>query len=213
MLPSIYDNGYYFVNDPFVDVPSSLYKSDYMSLLVEERKQRKNRKLYIDVIPEYLKNKSFYHYLYTELLPNITNPFYRFIVLYQIIEYLSNCSYHMEYDCAIEKYSKGEISKNALRERLIKAANGEKQINKIYEGVTWKDDTILQSKIRDIVVKCSLDKNEKLDSLESSLYALRNKIVHEMTLLIHYRTDMTVITEYLDKNIFNLLVKCKVKRL
>ena len=211
LLPSLYDNGFYLLTTPCCENQRNLYESAYMQSIVEEKKCIKNRNIYLHIIKDYLQHKHFYHTLFTEILPFSINPFYRFVCLYQAIEILSGYAYYEKYDLALKSFEKGEISKNDLREKLVQICNEKNLINIIYIGVNWRDSKLLNDKIASLLAKASIDK-EGNGNLCHNIYLLRNKIVHEMWWFTKYTTELREIVEYLEKDIFNLLVESKVKR-
>lgn len=93
IIPSFYDNGYYLLKDPLNEKSIELYSSSYMKSYVLNRTPRRSRNLFVKPIRNFELHKSFYTYLFTELLPYFKSPFYRFFSLYQAVELLSDHTY------------------------------------------------------------------------------------------------------------------------
>ena len=211
IIPSLYDNGFYLLKDPLQESGLKYYTSDYMKDVASEKRLRRSRKITVKPLNHFGKQSYFYNFLYTELLPFVEDPFYRFISLYQAIELLSMYIYDEELERHVLRYREKLISKNELREKLIDAVKESKQIQLMYQGVRWKDDDDLLSKIDGLFDRASIDKPNSGD-LCSYIYTLRNKIVHEMHSLYPHRDDVKDIVDYLDKNIFCLLAENGVKQ-
>lgn len=211
LIPSLYDNGFYYLKQPFLNDNRERYVSKYMESLVYEKKERRSTTIILKLIKDYLNNKDFYDYLYQELLPFNESPFYRFVTLYQVVELLSDYAYFQDYQTATKLFIENKINKNGLRERLIDAANEKHQINVIYNNVNGPEQKVLLEKLDALFDKARIESQET-NSFGTHIYTLRNKIVHEMRRLFEYKTDLEEIVEYFDKNIFNLLVENTVKQ-
>ena len=212
LIPSLYDHGYYYLADPFVNDNRERYISGYMQSIVAEKKKLRSSKIILRLIKDYVAHKDFYDYLYQEVLPFNESPFYRFVTLYQAVELLSDNAYYQDYLKATELFNQGKINRNDLRERLIEATNERRQINIIYSNVIEQGQMIFWQKLDALFDKASIEK-PSVYSFGSYLYTLRNKIVHEMRRLFAYKNDLAEIVEYFDRNIFNLLVENVVKQL
>lgn len=211
LIPSLYDNGFYYLSQPFVDDHRERYVSGYMTAIVSEKRSRKSSKIILKTIKDYVAHKGFYDYLYKEMLPFNESPFYRFVTLYQAVELLSDYAYYQDYQKATELFNQGKINKNDLREKLIEATSEKHQINVIYTNVIGIDQSVLWQKIEALFDKAGIEK-PNTNSFGSYVYTLRNKIVHEMRRLFAYKSDLEEIVEYFDRNIFNLLVENTVKQ-
>ena len=211
LAPSLYDNGFYVLNQPFLDDNRERYVSGYMTSLVSEKKSRRSSKIVIKLIKDYISHKYFYDYLYQEMLPFNESPFYRFVTLYQAIELLSDYAYYQDYQKATNLFNEGKINKNDLREKLIEATSERHQINVIYTNVIGSEQMILWQKVDALFDKANIEK-PNMNSFGSYIYTLRNKIVHEMRRLFAFKTDLGEIVEYFDKNIFNLLAENTVTK-
>jgi hypothetical protein len=209
IVPSLYDNGYYLLKDPLKEKNLKLYSSSYM---ISSRPARRSRNVLVKPIKFFEHNKNYFIYLYTELLPYIESPFYRFFSLYQAIELLSDYTYKSDVDKYIQSFKQGKISKNDLREKLVEAVNEKKQIQHVYNNVIWKDDRCLFSVIDSLLDNANIEK-PKTNELSVYIYTLRNKIVHEMHSLFRYEKELKDIVDYFEKNIFNLLAENMIKQL
>lgn len=211
IIPSLYDNGFYKLDKPLAKSERKYYESGYMMSEASDKRQRGIRNVMVKLLKHFGKQRYFYNLLYTELLPFVEDPFYRFISLYQAIELLSVYAYEEDVDRHIQRFKEKQISKNELREELIKAVKESKQIQLIYQGVKWKEDRDLLAKIGLLFDSASIDRPDS-DDLCNYIYTLRNKIVHEMRSLYPHRDKLKDIVEYMDKNIFCLLAENGVKQ-
>ena len=210
IVPSLYDNGFYLKKDPFDNYFQPLYKSHYMDNETRRKHNCKERRIYVKTLKHFPNHKKFFDFLYTDLLPYVDDPFYRFFSLYQAIELLSDYAYAEQFDNYLASFEKQKLSKNDLREKLVEAASEKKQIEWVYNNVMWKDDQDLFQRIITLLDYASIEK-PKSNSLYSFIYTLRNKIVHEMRNVFKYKEDVKEIVDYIEKNIFNLLAENKVK--
>ena len=211
LIPSLYDNGFYYLSNPFVDDHRERYVSSYMQSIVSEKKRRQAKNINLKIIKDYVSHQSFYDYLYQEMLPFNESPFYRFVTLYQAVELLSDYAYYQDYLKATSLFNNGQINRNDLREKLNEAANERHQVNVIYTNVIEQGQMVFWQKLEELFDKAGIEKPSSY-SFGSYLYTLRNKIVHEMRRLFAFKSDLAEVVEYFDKNIFNLLAENMVKQ-
>lgn len=206
-LASLYDAGYCYVKDPLKE--ETLYVSELRKCEVEEKKRKKEVKIFIDSNSDYLQNKSFYKELFINILPYNTNPLYRYIMLYQTIEIFSSYASYNKFIDASEKYSNKQISKNDLREKIQESGNEKQLINKVYENLNSSGgyyDTFKQlvTSLFDVINY----EHSTLHNYGDFMYAMRNRIVHENRSLVEHLDKMKEIVDLYEKTTIELIKKC-----
>lgn len=203
-LPSLFDRGYCYVKDAQTKTP--LYYSEIMKKEVEERKSSKQVKIKLFYNTDYKKNSSFYDELFINILPYNTNPLFRYIMLYQIIEIFSGyASYNMFVDSS-ERYCGNHISLNDLRDELHKSTTEKELIKKIYEKInssgTYFD--LFISSVKALFDDIGYDYSN-LKNYGQFMYAMRNRIVHETRALTNHIEKMKEIVDIYEKTTMLLL--------
>lgn len=203
-LASLYDAGYCYVKDPQKE--EIFYVSELRKCEVEEKKLKKEIKIYIDFNSDYLQNASYYKELFINILPYNTNPLYRYIMLYQTIEIFSSYASYNKFIDASEKYSNKQISKNDLREKIQESGNEKQLINKIYENLNSSGgyyDTFMQL-VTSLFDAINYD-HSKLCNYGEFMYAMRNRIVHENRSLVEHLDKMKEIVDLYEKTTIELI--------
>lgn len=214
VIPSLYDNGFYTFDDPLSANFGDLYSSQLKNREIKEAKSNGSlRKINLRLIHEKYHHLLFFKHLYSYILPNNTNPFFRYISLYQVIEILMSFAFDDIYFSVISSYNTGACTKNELRERLQESTKEKELINRIYDNVSQTDpyyNDFIEA-VKSLFVLMGKD-SSKLNSFQDYMYTLRNMIIHEMRNLLEYSEEMTAIAECYEKLIFILLQDCKLDK-
>ena len=215
ITPSLYNSGFYTVKDPLIINHDRLYKSDLMNLEISDKKiDGKSHKIKLKIKNKKYNQLFFVNRLYSDILVNNSNPFIRYISLYQIIEFLMKYAFDEMYFTAIMSYEQEICSKNDLREKLNKISNEKTLINKMFEGINMNNTHYVNfnDKVKNLFNLIGKSTQDYSTFVEY-MYALRNTIVHEMRNLINeeYNIFMVEIVEVYEKLIFILLQECKLK--
>lgn len=149
-----------------------LYLNDYG---IAELSKIKENKLVIN------KNKNisidYINKIYTEILPFEPSPYYRFMLLYQIIENeMENLFYSK-----IEEYKNTNFSIGSIRIEITKLSKEDQLITMLFNEVYKKgpNPESIMSDIRDLFLNFKRqDEIARLISFSDVLYAFRNILVH-----------------------------------
>ncbi|WP_321436885.1 hypothetical protein [uncultured Bacteroides sp.] len=214
IIPSLYNNGFYTFDNPLFVNFDDLYCSKLMEREFKEAKENGSLiKVNLKLIHEKYYHMDFLKHLYTDILRNNRNPFFRYISLYQVIEILMSFAFDDIYFSTISNYNQGTYSKNELREKLQDCSKEKELINRIYDNIKqtsayYNDFT---EAVKSLFILMGKDIS-RLRNFQDYMYALRNAIIHDMRNLLEYSTQMTDIAECYEKIIFMLLQECELDR-
>ncbi len=214
VIPSLYDKGFYSFDDPLSINVENMYCSQLMSRKIREEKSNGSFcKINIRLMHEKYHHILFFKNLYSYILPNNSNPFFRYISLYQVIEILMSFAFDDIYFTAISDYNLGQYTKNELREKLQESSKEKELINRIYININqtspYYNDFI--DSVKSLFT--SIDKDSsRLNNYQDYMYTLRNLIIHEMRNLLEHSEQMVEIVDCYEKLIFILLDECKLDK-
>lgn len=208
-LPSLFTNGYLYVNSPFdiSGVKIDFHHSDYLETILSREKEKKIIK--INTVSDTIQNFQFYPILYKEILPlNIPSAF-RYILLYQTIEFLMD---KKKNEVLIENLEKADIrNRGDLRDSLQKAFKEESLIKKIYEGIKVENGIYFDFNEK---AKSLFDKVGKEYTLNDTfcdfMYGVRNVIVHNYREASRYINLIKDLTEIFEIAIEELMIKVEM---
>lgn len=208
--PALYDNGYYYVDNPISTV-DDWYVSDHMNRVADEKRKDGIHMVTLRRIKYLNYGMDYIHVLYKSILPSSHDIFQRFIVLYQVMEILMV----EEFECDVFKinvdYAKGAITKNDLRKCLQESTAEDSKINRALDGVSEDE---LMKEFKDDVVnlfgQIGRDYN-KCHTYADFVYQMRNTIVHNLRELVSYENVVRDIVELYEKNVFHILCNHTIK--
>lgn len=123
----LYNMGFYYVEDPFVQ--TSFYHSIYQRTFLDQLPKM----LLIKFPSAVFQGFTYLDNMYKQLLPKVDSPFFRYLILYQIVEYLMEVKKNeIIYNNLNDFVSK---PKNDIREDLQNSLKDERLIEYLYTGI------------------------------------------------------------------------------
>lgn len=205
IIPAIYDKGFYVVNDPFGN--AELYRSLYMKRIIMDDQQHKD--LTLKEATESFANFGYVKDLFVNFLPYIENSAFRYILLYQIIEYLIDMKKNETWFNSMNTFSAKHS--NELIHKLMDAGKEEKLINLVFDGVQ-RGDSIYQEfieyakKLYDEVKK----EQENGTDFPAYMYGVRNILVHNLKEAIEFGDIIKELAERYEKIICSLIMNVTI---
>lgn len=130
----------------------------------------------------------------------------RFVLVYQIVElYISEIHYNLLED-KIDKYKRGELTRNDFSEELKNISRESCQIEQLMNGF---HDEKVSNKYKDDILSLfnDLEYSIKDKSLDSLLYALRNQLFHNYSLFDGHEFALNQVIFSFERVILMLLSK------
>ena len=124
-VPALYENGFYVAPNPYDT--TSMYTSSYMERLIAGEGRHKDLTL-IEATESFV-NFEFVKDLYVNLLPYIKNSAFRYILLYQVIEYLIDLKKNETWFNSMNTFSTKHS--NELIHKLMETGKEESLINMV----------------------------------------------------------------------------------
>lgn len=205
IIPAMYDKGFYVTEDPYQR--TNLYSSLYMKRLIAGDGHHNDLTLKE-------ATKSFFKFgfvkdLYVNLMPYIENSAFRYILLYQVIEYLMDMKKNETWFNSMNNFSAQHS--NELIHNLMETGKEESLINMIFVGVK-RGDTIFHEfidyakQLYDGVNK----KREKDDDFPAYMYGVRNILVHNLKEAVAFNPIIDELAERYEKIIGMLIMSVKI---
>lgn len=172
--PSLASYGYFEKNDNKLTVkyPNSFLVDNF----------RGNEKLKIKKANNSIIQLDFTKKLYDNYLKTLDHHLIRFHLLYQIIEFLITENFSTEFDNLLQRYNKGDFTKNTFLEKINEIRSERKNIRNIFDNLTFNPETIekkikidIERTIKDFLRNFNLDEKEHIGDL---IYDTRNIITH-----------------------------------
>lgn len=199
----LYNMGFYYVEDPFVQ--TSFYHSIYQRTFLDQLPKM----LLIKFPSAVFQGFTYLDYMYKQLLPKVDSPFFRYLILYQIVEYLMEVKKNeIIYNNLNDFVSK---PKNDIREELQNSLKDERLIEYLYTGIPHTTGIF-----RDFCDKAkTLFENvgkelPKVDNYIPYMYGVRNIIVHNFKTATNNENLVKELSEIFEKAIYELLLSVKV---
>ena len=205
IVPAIYDKGFYVVIDPFESV--KLYKSSYMKRIISGDRQHNDFTL--KETTESFVKFGYVKELFINLLPYIDNSAFRYILLYQVIEYLIDLKKNETWFDSMNTFSAKHS--NELIHKLMDVGKEETLINMVFTGVQRRDSMYQEfmdyaKQLYDNVKK---EWNKDTD-FPSFMYGVRNILVHNLKEAVGYSSVINELAERYEKIICSLIMNVKI---
>lgn len=204
-LASFFDNGFMYVDSPFV------HKEYYVSQYKEDNIEYK-KILQLKKIPSCFDGFHFIQKLYREILPQKTNPAFRYLNIYQVVEHLMELKKN---EILFDKLKKSpDIFKNDLREEMQDILKEELLINKLYEGINnhngfYSDFCDMAEQLLDSINK---KKPKSPEDFVGHFYGVRNAIVHNLKETSSYVSELVKLCELFEQAIYELIISVNVSQ-
>lgn len=199
----LYNMGFYYVEDPFVQ--TSFYHSIYQRTFLHQLPKM----LLIKFPSAVFQGFTYLDNMYKQLLPKVDSPFFRYLILYQIVEYLMEVKKNeIIYNNLNDFVSK---PKNDIREDLQNSLKDERLIEYLYTGIPhttgiFRDFCDKAKKLFENVGK----ELPKVDNYIPYMYGVRNIIVHNFKTAINNENLVKELSEIFEKAIYELLLSVKI---
>lgn len=197
-LLSFYTYGYSLYNKHTSALPVKNY-TKYLKY-----KDNSNIKLlksnhYHDV--EFIKN------LINGSLTNCSDALVRFILLYQIIEFIISNKHQSEFDSLLEDYQNSNFTKNDFVERIKEISREKYMIDKIIKEDTINPEICLNFKNECKSIFNDINYKYNKESLPSLLYSFRNQITHSYRSFLGKENNLVKTIECFEYVILDLIIK------
>lgn len=173
--------------------------SDIESLRKKSHKIKIKKAAYNIISNEYTKALFIDHVYQTE------NILTKYILLYQILEQFIQEHSDLALDEIIKDFQDRKITKNTLREKIVKIQSDRGLIKKIFRGAILKQETksIFLEKCTFLFNDIQLNVNK---NFEDAVYDLRNLITHNYRLLTDKENELNELVFLFEQIIFELLI-------
>lgn len=205
IIPAIYDKGFYVVNDPFEK--TKLYSSSYMQRLILNDQSHKD--LTLREVTESFVNFGYVKDLFINLLPYIENSAFRYILLYQVIEYLIDLKKNETWFDSMNTFSAKHS--NELIHKLMDVGKEETLINMVFAGVQ-RGDSVYQEFInyaKQLYDGVKKERNKDTD-FPAYMYGVRNILVHNLKEAIDFGSIIKELSERYEKIICTMIMNVKI---
>ena len=127
--------------------------------------------------------------LYTQLLKDIHHPLHRFILIYQVCEYLIENDMSTKLKYLVENQA-NEAEQNKFLLEILDTRNFASKMNILFSKLNFQDRDIHSSTIKNFVNKHSTSK--ELNSLGETIYSCRNLIFHGLSKFYDIENDDSI---------------------
>lgn len=197
-LLSFYTYGYSLYNKQMSALPVKSYNKH------NEYKEKQHIKI---LKSNYYHNVEFVNNLINGSLTNCTDALVRFILLYQIIEFIISNKHQSEFDSLLAAYQNSDFTKNDFVERIKEISREKYMIDKIIKEDTLDSNICLNFKNECKSIFNDIDYKYNKDSLPSLLYSFRNQITHSYRSFLGKENNLVKTIECFESVIFNLIIK------
>ena len=204
-VTALYDKGFYVMPGPFEK--TKLYASSYMRKLIAGEGHHKD--LTLQAATDSFVKFGFVKDLYVNLLPYIENSAFRYILLYQVIEYLMDLKKNETWFNSMNSFSARHS--NELIHKLMDTGKEETLINMVFVGVKRSNDIFQEfmdyaKKLYDGVKK---EWNEDTD-FTAFMYGVRNTLVHNLKEAVDYGDVINELAERYERIISSMIMSVKI---
>lgn len=205
IIPALYDKGFYVTEDPFGE--TKLYGSSYMKRMIAGGGHHKD--LTLKEATESFVKFGFVKDLYVNLLPYIENNAFRYILLYQVIEYLMDLKKNETWFDSMNTFSAKHS--NELIHRLMDTGKEESLISMVFTGIQ-RGDSIYQEFIdyaKQLYDGVKKDGSKDTD-FPAFMYGVRNILVHNLKEAIDFGEIIDELAERYEKIISWMIMNVKI---
>lgn len=199
-LPSLSNYGYYKWNS---DEPHFFGEKEPLIIRYREKTRFKLSSTNIKI-----SESDFLSSLYEKHLISIQHFLLKFIFLYQVIEYLMDENFDIDFSKLVEEYDQKEITKNDLKEQINEIAKERGNIGSLLNKTKINDDIVADFK-RDAIDFLTIYKNKIPEDLGNLIYDIRNLVTHNYREIIKSEENVRIlnrITQQLELIINDVLI-------
>lgn len=205
IIPAIYDKGFYVTRNPFES--TKLYNSSYMKRIISG--DRLHKDLTLKEISESFVKFGYIKDLFVNFLPYIENSAFRYILLYQVIEYLIDLKKNETWFDSMNSFSAKHS--NELIHKLMDVGKEETLINMVFAGV-HRGDSMYQEFIdyaKQLYDGVKKERNKDTD-FPALMYGVRNILVHNLKEAINFGSIINELAERFEKIICTLIMNVEI---
>lgn len=202
---SFYDKGFYFVENPYEQI--KFYRSLYQETFLNSPP----KSLMLNFPSPIFDGFKYLDSMYNQLLPYVESPFFRYLILYQIVEYLMEVKKNEVLFSNIEGFAMK--SKNDIREDLQSSLKDERLIELLYTGI--RHNSGIYSDFCDRAKTLFENVGKQLPKQKNYIpymYGVRNIIVHNFKTAIENEELVKDLSEIFEKIIYELLLSVKIDK-
>ncbi len=202
-LPSFALKGYYyFQNDVNPNIISLIeeYRNDGSLVSLIDSKFytiRGNGSLNIHKANKFVENNPLINLLYNKLLAESGNPLHRFLILYQVIEYLVDKKIKEDIDQILSE--KESLTNFKFVQKINEINNTRSIINKLFAEVKFDEKSEITSALRDFLQ--TFEHDYKHQETGDCFYDIRNLLFHD------YKS---VLQKNMNIEIVSLVIQCEI---
>ena len=204
-VPALYEKGFYVAPNPYVK--TNLYTSSYMKRVIAGEGHHQDLTL-IETTESFVKF-GFVKDLYMNLLPYIESSAFRYILLYQVIEYLIDLKKNETWFNSMNTFSAKHS--NELIHKLMETGKEESLINMVFIG--WKRRDVIYQEFVDYAKQLydGVKKEWTVDTdFPAYMYGVRNILVHNLKEAIEYGDIINELAERYERIITAMIMKVKI---
>jgi len=193
-LPSFALKGYYYfptnVIPNVLSTTSELAKDADLAQLINTRfySSRNNESVKIDCVENIIAQNPMMVLLYKKLLVESGNALHRFLILYQVIEFLVDKKIRNDLEQVL--IEKDNLSNFKFVQRINELNNTRSTINKLFEQVTFNEKQEISNTLSDFIRE--FDTDFKSLSTGDCLYDIRNLLFHDFKSVLEKNRDGAV---------------------
>lgn len=205
IIPAIYDKGFYVTRNPFES--TKLYNSSYMKRIISG--DRLHKDLTLKEISDSFVKFGYIKDLFVDLLPYIENSAFRYILLYQVIEYLIDLKKNETWFDSMNTFSAKHS--NELIHKMMDVGKEETLINMVFAGV-HRGDSVYQEFIdyaKQLYDGVKKERNKDTD-FPAYMYGVRNILVHNLKEAIDFGSIINELAERYEKIICSMIMNVKI---
>lgn len=186
VLPSLASKGYYFypiktksnANGLFDNSPDESLKD-----LVQNRfhKQRGHKSITLKSSRKLIQEEPLIKLLYVKLLSTSPNTLHRFLLLYQIIEHLTESKFKEELDKVLKK--KDDLSNFKFIQKVNEVYSARANINKLINDLVFEDKNEITQIFKDFILE--FDNEYDKSATGDCLYDIRNLLFHDFKSILN----------------------------
>ena len=205
LYPSLYDKGFIVTDEPDKVSNRRLRKNIYQRDRINDFKSDPHRNcITLSKVAPVFRDNRFVSSLFKSYLPTIDDAFFRYLMLYQIIEFLMSVEYSNRYFDFVEKY--GNDKRHNLMEKFGELSSEAKLIGKVYEiGAIDSFHQDFSSSAQQLLDKIGEGGFKDAPSFQDYMYKIRNMVVHSLSVMKDYPEDMQRLADIYEIVIIDLI--------
>ena len=207
LIPSLYDNGFVFLDNPRELDLSKLRVNHYLKERIDDFKSDLNKScINLYKVASVFDDVYYVKSLFMTYLPSIADPYLRYLMSYQIIEILMSVEYGNKYYEYVTKF--GNDKRHNLMDKFGELSSEAKLINKIFEvgaHESFHQDYIVSAKtLIDNIGEGDFKDNPEFPDY---MYKIRNLVVHNLSVMRDFPQEMERIAD-----IYELIIADIIRR-